>query len=250
MTNTYCPDILPDRIISEEIIDNKDSDIRTVIVTYKNNKNQTVRRTMTFRIKKKMVKVLRSIVERRNWEKFGKAATENNTNLVTFGDEVELSMEPKNKNSDISIKESKPITSTNLEETKPMLFRDRYKLDKFKKLKEDREDKYPEYTKPIETSTYIPPSRRNKNNSITKTYSIRISNIPDDITKEEMYQLGNPYGDIIKVFLPRDKLTGKGRGFGFIHYYKEEHMNLAIKGIDRKTYGYSILNVDIAKDIS
>merc|ERR1711964_909495 len=98
MTNKYCPDISLDKIISEEIIEpTENNDIKTVIIIYKNNKKETVKRTVTFQVRKKMVKIKRSVLERRQWAKFGSANVETDHNLVSFGSEVELSMEPKKK---------------------------------------------------------------------------------------------------------------------------------------------------------
>ena len=262
MNNSYCPDISSDRIISEEIIEPEEgNDIKTVIIIYRNEKNQIVKRTQTFRVTKKMVKVLKSVLERNKWKKFGQARNEDNSCLTTFGNEVELSMEPKKKNiEELTSKISKKCNIQtdillNDNETKSILFKDRYKLDKFKKIKSTRDEKYSEFTIPaddLSKKKYIPPSQRTgykSSNTFQNTYSLCVSNIPNDITKDDFYQLGCSYGNIAKVFLPKDKYTGEGRGFGFIHYYKEEHMNLAIKSIDKQPYQYQILSANIAKDI-
>ena len=251
MMNSYCSDIQQDKIISEKIIEPLEgNDIKTVIIKYKNNNDQTVKRTVTYKVTKKMVKVLRSVTERKKWAKFGKALTEDNNCLVTYGDIVDLSMDPKIIKSDKTIKPKNDINILNIKDPAPILFKDRYKLDKFKKLKEGRNEINPENTVLSENSSkkYVPPSRRN-NNPAPKSYSICISNIPLDITKDDFFKLGISYGEISRVYLPKDKYTGEGRGFGFIHYYNEENMNNAIKGINKKTYGYQILSVEIAKDI-
>lgn len=50
-------------------------------------------------------------------------------------------------------------------------------------------------------------------------HSVRIGNdLPDDVTLEEIKEVFEKFGEVGDVFLPKDRDTGKTRGFGFVRF--------------------------------
>merc|ERR1711972_608061 len=53
--------------------------------------------------------------------------------------------------------------------------------------------------------------------------SVRIGNdLPDDVTLDEIRDVFEKYGEIGDIFLPKDRDTGRTRGFGFVRFVKKD----------------------------
>ncbi|PAA85072.1 hypothetical protein BOX15_Mlig005257g2, partial [Macrostomum lignano] len=77
--------------------------------------------------------------------------------------------------------------------------------------------------------------------------TIRVTNLPEDTTEEDLANLFNPFGKIHRIFLAKDKLTMVSKGFAFITYQRKEDAQKAITGVSGFGYGNLILKVEWAR---
>ncbi len=69
-----------------------------------------------------------------------------------------------------------------------------------------------------------------------------VSNLPTDITEDDIRQLFSQYGTVRAIKLATDVFTGRCRGFGTIDMEGHE-ARAAIVGLDGKTFGDKPLRV-------
>jgi RNA recognition motif-containing protein len=73
-----------------------------------------------------------------------------------------------------------------------------------------------------------------------------VGNLPFDASQEDLEKLFTEAGDIVDVFLPRDRTTGRPRGFGFVEFETGEQMADAIEKFDGYDMGGRTLRVNEA----
>jgi len=89
----------------------------------------------------------------------------------------------------------------------------------------------------------LPPIASNEDDAST----IRVTNLSEDTTEDELKQLFRPFGDISRTFLAKDKITQKSKGFAFINFKHREHAQAAMDSLNGKGWEYLILNIEWAK---
>lgn len=62
--------------------------------------------------------------------------------------------------------------------------------------------------------------------------SIYIGNLSYDVTQEDIGEVFAQYGTVKRVDLPRDRETGKMRGFGFVEMATEAEESAAIEALN------------------
>ncbi|EEB08325.1 translation initiation factor eIF3g [Schizosaccharomyces japonicus yFS275] len=85
--------------------------------------------------------------------------------------------------------------------------------------------------------------KRERDDSAT----LRVTNLSDDTREDELRDLFRRFGGIQRVFLAKDKETGRAKGFAFVSYYDRES---AVKARDRLDgYGWHnlILRCEFSK---
>mmetsp|Transcript_11820 Transcript_11820/g.35006 ORF Transcript_11820/g.35006 Transcript_11820/m.35006 type:complete len:328 (+) Transcript_11820:47-1030(+) len=99
---------------------------------------------------------------------------------------------------------------------------------------------------------YVPPSMRNADGSRMDranfqerddTTTVRVSNLSDDVTDQDLRELFRRFGAIQRVYLAKDRETGLSRGFAFINFYQREDAQAAIDKLDGHGYDHLILSV-------
>jgi len=80
-----------------------------------------------------------------------------------------------------------------------------------------------------------------------KEHSLKVSNISEEATEDDLRELFRRCGDTRSVFLARDKNTGRPRGFAYVRYAHEEDALKAIEMLDGYGYGNLILSVEKAR---
>lgn len=102
---------------------------------------------------------------------------------------------------------------------------------------------------------YVPPSMRNSDGSRMDrrevqerddTTTVRVSNLSDDVTDQDLRDLFRRMGPIQRVYLAKDKETGASRGFAFINFYSRQHAQAAIDKLNGHGYDHLILSVSWA----
>ena len=102
----------------------------------------------------------------------------------------------------------------------------------------------PPEIEPSGPAKYIPPSRRDVEvMSIDKTTCLRVSCISQQLTIEELYTRFSRFGRIARTFLPKDSVTGQGKGYGYVSFVRRKDAARAMEIMDRKGFDNLIMRV-------
>ena len=77
--------------------------------------------------------------------------------------------------------------------------------------------------------------------------NIYVGNLPYEVSEEELRQAFGNYGEVVRVNLVTDRLTGKPRGFGFVEMGSDDEGAAAIQGLDGKENDGRALKVNEAR---
>ena len=78
------------------------------------------------------------------------------------------------------------------------------------------------------------------------TQRIYVGNLPFSATEGEVAELFGQYGEVVSCSLPKDRETGRPRGFGFVEM-EDEDAKKAISALDGKDMGGRALRVNEAQ---
>jgi cold-inducible RNA-binding protein len=76
---------------------------------------------------------------------------------------------------------------------------------------------------------------------------IFVGNLAFTAPVDDVRQLFEPYGEIVRVHLPEDRETGRPRGFGFVEMPNNMEARAAIAGLHGKDLGGRSLVVNEAR---
>lgn len=76
---------------------------------------------------------------------------------------------------------------------------------------------------------------------------IRVSNIPDGTTENDLRDLFRPFGNTSRIYIAIDRSTNQSRGFAFITFTNRQDAQKAINRLNGYGYGNLILRVEWAK---
>jgi translation initiation factor 3 subunit G len=104
---------------------------------------------------------------------------------------------------------------------------------------------------------YVPPSKRGEGASKGgETMSrksdqdfptVRVTNLSESTRETDLQELFKSFGNIIRVYLGRDKNSGASKGFAFISFAKREDAQRAINTLNGYGYDHLILSVEWSK---
>ncbi|KAL3214661.1 hypothetical protein MRX96_034760 [Rhipicephalus microplus] len=77
--------------------------------------------------------------------------------------------------------------------------------------------------------------------------TIRVTNLSQDVQYSDLRDLFRPFGQIARIYLPKDKVTGQSKGFTFINFLHREDAARAIATVNGYGYDNLILSVEWAK---
>jgi len=80
-----------------------------------------------------------------------------------------------------------------------------------------------------------------------KLMSIYIGNLSFDVTEKDLEEVFADYGTVKKISLPRDRETGKMRGFGFVEMENDSEEEKAIADLDEAEWMGRTLKVNKAR---
>ncbi|RZF46714.1 hypothetical protein LSTR_LSTR002577 [Laodelphax striatellus] len=110
--------------------------------------------------------------------------------------------------------------------------------------------------KPKTTAKYVPPSMRDSTGKRVEnlnprqrddTLAIRISNLSESTQEADLEDLVKPFGPISKIFLAKDKATGRCKEYAYIHFKNRADAAKAIKHLHGYGYDHLILDVEWSK---
>jgi RNA recognition motif-containing protein len=84
----------------------------------------------------------------------------------------------------------------------------------------------------------------------TKYYpdcSLYVTNIDYRTTEYELYQLFNKFGEVVKIYIPRDRRTGDCRGFVFVRYKNVEDAVQALESLNGARFHQRYITVQFAR---
>ena len=77
---------------------------------------------------------------------------------------------------------------------------------------------------------------------------IFVGNLNFATTDEELRQLFGEIGEVVDVHIPKDRETGRPRGFAFVRFAVEEHAQQAVEQFHGREVAGRALRLDIAED--
>lgn len=248
----------------------------TKVEYYRNDKAEVMKKITKTRVVKIEKKVYKLAQERRaGWKKYGEAATERATDSVTSQtpDEVQLeriarqkqTQEEKSKAADFQTAMAGNDKTAIVGSLRDMLYKKRMErqllaakgLIAAPERPPDEDGGGLPQAGSGKPGGWVPPSLRNRiggegggggemMNKRRDENSVRVSNLSEDVTEDDLAELFGPFGPIQRIFVAKDRETGESRGFAFINFIHREDANRAIAKLDGFGYDNLILSVSMA----
>lgn len=77
--------------------------------------------------------------------------------------------------------------------------------------------------------------------------TLRVSNLSDDTSEDDLQQLFRPFGSLTRVYIAKDRNTGLSRGFAFVNYIRKEDAAMAMEKLAGYGYDHLILQIEWAQ---
>lgn len=242
----------------DEVIGPNEDGIKKIVTHRINDDGKQEKRTQIVRIEKQITRVHKRVIHRRALPKFGDSANDAagpQDHTTAFGEDVYLSLVRDAKTLD----DDKEIERTNKQAQLYKFVMSKIEGDTWQRRAaegaaagEDAPARDP--SGPATEGKYLPPSRRGLGSSMSMdrdrrddTATIRVSNLSEDTRESDLQELFRPWGPISRIYLAKDKETGKSKGFAFINYVRKEDGEKAITNLAGYGFDHLILNVEWAK---
>lgn len=244
-----------------------ESGVKTITEYYRDAKGRAMKRTTKVKVAAVKQKVYKISEVRRNWARFGTSLNEGNDNVTGLSPE-EIPFEnvraasksrQEKKVEDLQIALKGGDNQKILGSLKDLLYQKRKEREIRRARGELAEaERPPDEDTPAapraSSNAYVPPSIRNRaaggsapepmrRNSEN---SVRVTNLAEEVTEDDLKELFMPFGQISRVFLALDRESQKSRGFAFINYVRREDGARAIKALDGHGYANLILHCEWA----
>jgi RNA recognition motif-containing protein len=76
---------------------------------------------------------------------------------------------------------------------------------------------------------------------------IYVGNLPYDVSEDELKQQFSTFGSVTDVSIPKDKDSGRSKGFGFIEMPNKSEADAAVAGMNSKPFKDRTLTVSEAR---
>lgn len=240
----------------DEVIGPDENGVKKIITYRLNDDGKHEKRTQTVRIEKQTTRVHKRVIERRGIPKFGDSLNDApgpHDSTTAFGEDVYLTLVRDAK----ALDDDKEIERTNKQAQLYKFVMSKIEGDTWQRRAAEgpgADDAALQPSGPSEGGKYVPPSRRGLGTSMSMdrdrrddTATIRVSNLSEDTRESDLQDLFRPWGPISRIYLAKDKETGKSKGFAFINYVRREDGEKAIVNLSGYGYDHLILNVEWAK---
>merc|ERR1712226_950361 len=77
--------------------------------------------------------------------------------------------------------------------------------------------------------------------------TVRVTNLNETVTEGDIQDLFGSVGRIRRTYLARDKRTGRAKGFAYVTYESRMDAQKAIKGLNKYTFDFLVLNVELSQ---
>lgn len=117
--------------------------------------------------------------------------------------------------------------------------------------------------KPVDggSGKYVPPAQRAREAAaaaggdagkastvVEASNSIRIANLSDIVTDQDIRQLCSAFGPVSRVYLAKDIDTGRSRGFAFVTFHSMMDAEKAANRLNGHLYGNMVLAANMAEN--
>ena len=221
--DNYCKEIL-----SAEITDFDEDNIKDLIIKYINIDNNIVTRTTKLRQSTIIKKIPKGVYERQNIKPFGKALEGNNSPMLEKEIYITKSIN-KTEENNIKSKIKKQNKVINKEKTK-------YVPPKLGNITEKKT-----------FNKYVPPTRKDGQAYKMPVYKVKIINIGYDFTNDDIINLCSNYGNIRDCYIPffsYGKSKGKNKGYAIVKFSSSKEVDDCIKNVNNMRYESMILKAE------
>jgi len=80
---------------------------------------------------------------------------------------------------------------------------------------------------------------------VERMTSLRVGNLPYSAEAEDISTLFKKYGDVGDVYFPKERDTGRSRGFAFVRYYDKNDAEDAVEGLNGRSYDGRELRISL-----
>uniref|UniRef100_A0A7S2TMD6 Eukaryotic translation initiation factor 3 subunit G n=1 Tax=Lotharella oceanica TaxID=641309 RepID=A0A7S2TMD6_9EUKA len=241
-----------------------------IVTEYRRGKNkELIKVTSRVQVSKEDVRVSKRVLERKEWKRFGRHKDKSDKeDMITFlGEPFVLEMKQRSTNYYVE------------DDTEVKRRRDQISVVKCKfcgeaghwTLKCPKRKPGESATRPMPggpggpggagmisrggggaPGKYVPMHKRigavaSKTVKDRDSHSLRVTNISEDATEDDLRDLFRRCGELTRVFLARDRQTGKSRGFAFVSFQRADDAERAIELLNGYGYDNLILHVEKAK---
>ncbi|KAF1960698.1 eukaryotic translation initiation factor 3 subunit G [Byssothecium circinans] len=107
------------------------------------------------------------------------------------------------------------------------------------------------------SGSYVPPHLRGRAGGGEKmggkfdrddSTTLRVTNVSEIAEEQDLRDMFSRFGHVTRVFLAKDRETGRAKGFAFISYADRSDAAKACEKMDGYGFGHLILRVEFAKD--
>lgn len=260
----------------------KSGNTKTITEYKKNDKGEVIKQTVKYKVVNVEKKVYKVCQERRNWARFGQAAKEQPTDSISVqaGEDIPFDrvrqikttqQEKKQQSLDFQSAMQANDKQAVSGSIKDMLYKKRMERELLrakgllKEAEKPPDEDGPPGSRPAmsmpalgagKPGSYVPPSIRNRGagermaddggNRRRDDNSVRVTNLSEDVSENDLQELFKPFGHVTRVFLAVDRATGENRGFAFINYAHKEDAERAITMLNGFGYDNLILRVEWA----
>lgn len=105
-------------------------------------------------------------------------------------------------------------------------------------------------------SSYVPPHLRGRGGAGEKMggkferddlATLRVTNVSEFAEEQDLRDMFSRFGHVTRVFLAKDRETGRAKGFAFVSYADRTDAAKACEKMDGYGFGHLILRVEFAK---
>ncbi|KAK7539719.1 eukaryotic translation initiation factor-like protein 3 subunit G [Phyllosticta citribraziliensis] len=109
------------------------------------------------------------------------------------------------------------------------------------------------------SSSYVPPHLRNRGGAAAAgekmggkyerddLATLRVTNVSEFTEEQDLRDIFSRFGHVTRVFLAKDRETGRAKGFAFVSFADRDDAKTACEKVDGYGFGHLILRVEFAK---
>lgn len=238
--------------------------IKKVVEIMTNEKGQRVKITTKVKVIHKKVRVNKNVLARRKLPKFGDCAGQplntKESNITYVGNEIinlNLNVNKKIEHNPLNDLEGKEsiVVCRNCGESGHWT----RKCPKERKNQDKDIESSDVASKADGPGKYVPMHKRKNDDNGGKNGngkgnfnrddipSLRVSNLSEDTTENDLQELFQKFGHIKRVYIVKDWQKNVSRGFAFVNYSLREDAERALQNLDGHRYDNLIIHVEWAK---